>query len=293
MHGFEPSQQAERPSYHLFSQPAGETDDSARKRAWKGDSFSFRDFLDIINPLQHVPVVSSLYRWITGDTIGALPRMIGDAVYGGPIGFVTGLANAAVKQESGKDVGEQVIAMLGGGTAAPAADPKTVAAKETPQDAGSPQPGNGTPPAAAAVVASAGPIQPIGTVAAATGPRAAPALAAAAGPVDPRGLFLAHQDLAHRQLATDNGALPGRALSNRVVPLQGIAVPPGLLRAGAPAAFRPAGTDDSHAPATLPSNPPIDISQQMMDALDKYTRLQQQRDAKADAGRGAQLDVIQ
>ena len=122
------------PSYHLFSPPAGETDDSERKRAWKGDSFSFRDFLDVINPLQHLPVVSTLYRWITGDSIGAVPRMIGDALYGGPIGFVTGLVNAVVKQESGKDVGEQVIALLGGDASTPVADPKTIAANETAQD---------------------------------------------------------------------------------------------------------------------------------------------------------------
>jgi hypothetical protein len=295
MDRIEPSQQSERASYRLFSPPAGETDDTARKRAWKGESFSFRDILDIVNPLQHLPVVSTLYRWITGDTIGAVPRMIGDAIYGGPIGFVTGLANAEVKQESGKDVGEQVIALLGGDAAAPAAE-KTIAANEAPQGAGSSQPGNTASAAAGAVVAFAGPIQPSGTVAAATGPRAAPSLAAAVDPTDASGLFLARQNMLHRQLAADSGGLPGRALSNRVVPLQGIAVPAGLLRPSAPAAARaahPVGPDDTGAPPTLPTNPPVDISQQMMDALDKYTRLQQQRGAKADAGRGAQLDLMQ
>jgi hypothetical protein len=44
-------------------------------------------------------------------------------------------------------------------------------------------------------------------------------------------------------------------------------------------------------PAALPSNPPIAVSQQMMEALDKYARLQEQRGNK-DA-RGAQLDVSQ
>src|SRR5258708_786450 len=145
MDRIEPSQQSERASYHLFSPPAGETDASERNRAWKGDSFGFRDFLDIVNPLQHLPVISTLYRWISGDTIGALPRMIGDAIYGGPIGFVTGLANAAIKQESGKDVGEQVIALLGGDPSVPAADPRTIASKEAPQDARS------SPPGAAAI----------------------------------------------------------------------------------------------------------------------------------------------
>jgi len=304
------------PSYHLFSPPAGETDDSERKRAWKGDSFSFRDFLDVINPLQHLPVVSTLYRWITGDSIGAVPRMIGDALYGGPIGFVTGLVNAVVKQESGKDVGEQVIALLGGDASTPVADPKTIAANETAQDTATSQASDaarsdGAAPdatAAAGAVATAsaaipGPVPPGGTVAVAapatavpTGQRAMPALAAS-DPSDPRSIFLARTNLLHRQLAADNGALPGRALSNKVVPLQGIAVPSGLLRGNAPAAAaripRPVATDESGAPSTLPSNPPITISQQMMDALDKYTRLQQQRDAAAAARRGAQVDLTQ
>src|SRR5258708_16900029 len=134
----EPSQQPERASYHLFSPPAGEANNSERKRAWKGDEFSFRDVLDIINPLQHLPVISTLYRWITGDTIGAVPRMVGDGLYGGPIGFVAWLFNAAVTQESGKDVGEQAIPLLGVDQSSPAADPIALAAQDLPQGGGPP-----------------------------------------------------------------------------------------------------------------------------------------------------------
>src|ERR1700722_4577543 len=32
-------------------------------------NFTFADFLDAINPLQHIPVVSSVYRQATGETI--------------------------------------------------------------------------------------------------------------------------------------------------------------------------------------------------------------------------------
>ncbi|MBT5013959.1 MAG: hypothetical protein HON02_05865, partial [Rhodospirillaceae bacterium] len=35
--------------------------------AFGADGFTFLDFLDIINPLQHIPVVGSLYRDMTGD----------------------------------------------------------------------------------------------------------------------------------------------------------------------------------------------------------------------------------
>ena len=36
----------------------------------KEEGLSFGDFLEIINPLQHIPVVSTLYRMVTGDEIG-------------------------------------------------------------------------------------------------------------------------------------------------------------------------------------------------------------------------------
>src|SRR5260221_7463305 len=109
MDGIDPSQQPERGTYPLFTPPAGETDDTARKRAWKGDSFSFRDLIDIINPLQHLPVVSTLYRWVTGDAIGALPRIIGDGIYGGPIGLVTRFFNPPGQQESRQDTRAHVL----------------------------------------------------------------------------------------------------------------------------------------------------------------------------------------
>ena len=308
MDRIEPSQQPERGTYHLFTPPAGETDDTARKRAWKGDSFSFRDLIDIINPLQHLPVVSTLYRWVTGDAIGALPRIIGDGIYGGPIGLVTGLFNAAVKQESGKDTGEHVIALLGGGEpAAPDTAPLTVAGKDAAQSGDSPQPTDAAPSEGAATVAAvggaagpgvSGPAQPVTASAAPPPPslstrvglRAPPAMPPPADAADPRAAFLARTSTLHRQLATDNGQLPGRALSNKVIPLQGIALPAALLQPSPPPAARPA---ESAAGPTVPANPPIDISRQMMEALDKYTRLQQERDAKREPSRGNQVDLSQ
>jgi len=56
-------------------------------------SFGFNDIIDIINPLQHIPVVSSLYQSLTGDTIGAVAQIIGGAAFGGPIG---GLVSAGM-----------------------------------------------------------------------------------------------------------------------------------------------------------------------------------------------------
>ena len=42
------------------------------------DGFTFLDFLDIINPLQHIPVVSTIYRDLTGDTLDYGSRVAGE-----------------------------------------------------------------------------------------------------------------------------------------------------------------------------------------------------------------------
>jgi hypothetical protein len=47
---------------------------------------SFADFIDIINPLQHIPIVSTLYRSMTGDTIGGPARIHGGAAVWGSRG---------------------------------------------------------------------------------------------------------------------------------------------------------------------------------------------------------------
>lgn len=72
--------------------------------------FSFDDFLDIINPLQHIPVVSTLYRAITGDKIGDAEQVAGDALYGGVIGLGSSIANLIFKDATGKDFGDTVLA---------------------------------------------------------------------------------------------------------------------------------------------------------------------------------------
>ena len=70
------------------------------------------DVLDIINPLQHIPLVSSIYRSVTGDQITGSARIIGDTLFGGPIGFVASLVNAITEEVSGRDLGANVLAAL-------------------------------------------------------------------------------------------------------------------------------------------------------------------------------------
>ena len=71
------------------------------------------DFLDIINPLQHIPLVSNLYRNWSGDTIDPVPRVGGGALFGGPIGAIVSLLNVIVDETTCKDVGDHFLAFLG------------------------------------------------------------------------------------------------------------------------------------------------------------------------------------
>jgi hypothetical protein len=76
------------------------------------DGFGFDDFIDLINPLQHIPIVSAIYREITGDTISDGARIFGGAIFGGPLGLATAIGDVAIKQVSGKYVGELALALF-------------------------------------------------------------------------------------------------------------------------------------------------------------------------------------
>jgi hypothetical protein len=76
------------------------------------DGFTFADFIDIINPLQHIPLLSTLYRHLTGDTIDRGSRVLGDTLFGGPIGTVASLINVFVEENTGKDLGEHALALF-------------------------------------------------------------------------------------------------------------------------------------------------------------------------------------
>ncbi|WOF75825.1 hypothetical protein QMT40_003503 [Parvibaculaceae bacterium PLY_AMNH_Bact1] len=76
------------------------------------DGFSFDDFLDMINPLQHLPVISTLYREMTGDEMEPAARIVGGAIYGGPIGAGISVAEAVIEQVTGDDLGGHVMSMF-------------------------------------------------------------------------------------------------------------------------------------------------------------------------------------
>ena len=76
------------------------------------DGFSFFDLIDIINPHQHIPIVSSIYRHVTGDELDAAPRVLGSALFGGAIGAVAALVNVVVDEATGKDIGDHALAFF-------------------------------------------------------------------------------------------------------------------------------------------------------------------------------------
>ena len=84
-------------------------------RAFGKDGFSFSTILDIVNPLQHIPIVSTVYQKLTGDVASPGANIIGGALFGGPIGFAVASADTALKSETGKDMGGHVFALFDSG----------------------------------------------------------------------------------------------------------------------------------------------------------------------------------
>ena len=124
----------------------------AAERQAETSGLGFLDLLDVVNPLQHLPVVGTIYRALTGDTISDAARMAGGALYGGPLGVIGALANVVVEAESGKDIGDNAMAWLGTGPEAGAGDAGSALAAKQPATAA--EPVNAAPVTIAAAMAS-------------------------------------------------------------------------------------------------------------------------------------------
>lgn len=124
----------------------------AAERQAETSGLGFLDLLDVVNPLQHLPVVGTIYRALTGDTISDAARMAGGALYGGPFGVIGALANVVVEAESGKDIGDNALAWLGNGPEAGAGDAGRALAATQPATAAEPL--NAAPVTTAAALAS-------------------------------------------------------------------------------------------------------------------------------------------
>jgi hypothetical protein len=111
-HPYYMSSLAGDPSYNVPESP-----NPSRTGWWQNGSddpggMTFADFLDIINPLQHLPIISTIYRAITGDKIGLAAKLVGGTLYGGPIGFLAQGVTAAFEQGAGKTTGEMLAELV-------------------------------------------------------------------------------------------------------------------------------------------------------------------------------------
>ncbi|MBL8643594.1 MAG: hypothetical protein JNK21_06660 [Rhodospirillaceae bacterium] len=81
-------------------------------KALGNSDYSFWDLLDLINPLQHIPGVNTLYRHLTGDTIKTPMQLIGATVIGGPIGFAAAMVDSVIEEATGTDIGGHAMALM-------------------------------------------------------------------------------------------------------------------------------------------------------------------------------------
>jgi len=78
------------------------------------DGFGFDDFLDIINPLQHVPLIGTAYRALTGDKIETPAKLAGGALFGGLFGFLGAVGSTAYEEVVGESVDQTLLSFFGG-----------------------------------------------------------------------------------------------------------------------------------------------------------------------------------
>src|ERR1700761_9285889 len=80
------------------------------------DEGFFHHLLDVVNPLQHLPVIGTIYRAITGEHIGAVEKVMGDALYGGLWGAASSVADLAFEGLTGHSVEDTVLGWFSHGS---------------------------------------------------------------------------------------------------------------------------------------------------------------------------------
>ncbi len=97
-------------AFRLSDDPQTAPDDGFA--AFGDDGFTLLDAVDIINPLQQLPIVGSIYRELTGDTLDPFSRVAGSTLFFGPIGAAASTANVLMEEFTGKDMGAHMMAFI-------------------------------------------------------------------------------------------------------------------------------------------------------------------------------------
>ena len=109
------------PAYHaMVMSPSPAIGDSVTVTATKTPASGaehedfFHHILDVVNPLQHLPVIGTLYRAITGEHIGPIEKIAGDTLYGGLWGAVSSIADVAFEGITGKSFEDTAMSWIKG-----------------------------------------------------------------------------------------------------------------------------------------------------------------------------------
>jgi hypothetical protein len=78
----------------------------------KDEEGFFDHLLDVVNPLQHIPIIGTIYRAITGDKIGSVEKIMGGTLYGGMWGAISSIADVAFKGITGKSFEDTALSLL-------------------------------------------------------------------------------------------------------------------------------------------------------------------------------------
>lgn len=104
--------------YGTFETPRVERTAAAspNQSFWGSDGFGFSDILDIVNPLQNLPVVSDMYRKVTGDGTSPGSKVAGGALFGGVGGLIAGFFSSTIEQVTGSTPVVQAMNFISGET---------------------------------------------------------------------------------------------------------------------------------------------------------------------------------
>lgn len=80
------------------------------------------DLVDVVNPMQHIPVVATIYRDVTDDEIKPAAKIAGGTLFGGVLGFASSLVDSMIEEASGQDIGETAMAAISRPRGAPEND---------------------------------------------------------------------------------------------------------------------------------------------------------------------------
>ncbi|HEY9041931.1 MAG TPA: hypothetical protein VIN66_07080 [Rheinheimera sp.] len=78
----------------------------------EGTTPGMADVVDMINPLQHIPLVSQYYREWTGDDMGYVSQVAGGALWGGGVGVATSFLNLGLTSIMGKSPSDYIHQFL-------------------------------------------------------------------------------------------------------------------------------------------------------------------------------------